>query len=75
MKNFNEPSEETKNRWHNDPENWVWGMFYYNPEDPRLFPPKKNKEFGWTTNFANPNSVTVMIILILVLLIFILFLR
>ena len=43
MKNFNEPSEETKNRWHNDPENWVWGMFYYNPQDPRLFPPKKLK--------------------------------
>jgi len=75
MRNFNEPSEETKNKWQNDPDNWIWGMFYYNPEDPRLFPPKKIKEFGWTTNFANPNSVLVMLILISVLLIFTLFAR
>ena len=68
----NNPSEETKNRWHNDPDNWVWGIFYYNPQDPRLFIPKKIKEFGWTTNFANPNSAIVMLILISVLLIFIL---
>ena len=68
----NEPSEETKNRWHNDPDNWIWGIFYYNPQDPRLFTPKKIKEFGWTANFANPNSVIVMLLLISVLLIFIL---
>ena len=67
---FNEPSEEQIKKWQNDPNNWVWGMFYYNPEDPRLFPPKKIKELGWTTNFANPNSVHIMIILIIVLLIF-----
>jgi len=73
MQNFNEPSEEEKNNWHNNPDNWIWGMFYYNPEDPRLFPPKKVKELGWTTNFANPNSVLAMLIVILVLLIFIFF--
>ncbi|WP_269237737.1 DUF5808 domain-containing protein [Flavobacterium flavigenum] len=70
MNNDYEPSEETKNRWHNDPDNWVWGIFYYNPEDPRLYLPKKIKEFGWTINFANPNSAIVMLILISVILIF-----
>ena len=70
MKDYNEPSEETKNQWENDPNNWIWGMFYYNPKDKRLFPPKRIKEFGWTTNFANPNSVFIMALLILILIVF-----
>ncbi|KAF2080217.1 DUF5808 domain-containing protein [Flavobacterium sharifuzzamanii] len=64
-----EPSEEEKNNWHNDPNNWVWGMFYYNPKDKRMFPLKKIKELGWTINFANPNSVFLCVVLILVLMI------
>jgi uncharacterized membrane protein len=71
--NYNDPSEETKNRWHNDPDNWVWGMFYYNPEDPRLFLPKKIKEFGWTINFANPNSVFMILLILLLIAITIFF--
>jgi uncharacterized membrane protein len=71
--NYNDPSEETKNRWHNDPDNWVWGMFYYNPEDPRLFLPKKIKEFGWTINFANPNSVFIILLILLLIAITIFF--
>jgi uncharacterized membrane protein len=64
-----EPTEEEKNNWHNDPNNWVWGLFYYNPKDKRMFPPKKIKELGWTINFANPNSVFLCVILILALMI------
>ncbi|QLC67277.1 hypothetical protein LPB248_13490 [Flavobacterium sp. LPB0248] len=64
-----EPSEEEKNNWHNDSNNWVWGMFYYNPKDKRMFPPKKIKELGWTINFANSNSVFLCVVLILVLMI------
>lgn len=67
--NYNEPSEEEKNNWQNDPKNWIWGIFYYNPKDKRLFPPKKIKEFGYTTNFANPNSVFALIFLLAVLII------
>ena len=26
---------------HNDPANWKWGMFFYNPKDKRLFPSKR----------------------------------
>ncbi|MBJ2124007.1 DUF5808 domain-containing protein [Flavobacterium sp. IB48] len=63
------PTEEEKNSWHNDPDNWVWGMFYYNPKDARMFPPKKIKGLGWTINFANPNSVFLCAVLILVLMI------
>lgn len=42
----NEPSEEEKTNWHQDPNNWIWGIFYFNHEDSRLFPPKKIKELG-----------------------------
>lgn len=68
--NFNDkPTEETHNEWNNDPNNWIWGIFYYNPKDNRLFPPKKIKGLGWTTNFANPNSVFLVLIIIAILLI------
>lgn len=57
--NANEPSEETKNNWHNDPKNWIWGILHYNPKDKRIFPPKRTKQLGLTINFANPNSVLI----------------
>ncbi|KFF04938.1 DUF5808 domain-containing protein [Flavobacterium reichenbachii] len=63
----NNPSEETKNRWHKDPNNWKWGIFYYNPEDYRIFPPKRIKQLGWTINFANPNSLFMIFVLIAVI--------
>ncbi|MFD1601170.1 DUF5808 domain-containing protein [Flavobacterium artemisiae] len=69
MKDNNEPSEETKERWNQDPDNWIWGIFYYNPEDTRLLPPKRIKELGWTVNFANPNSVFLVFVFIGILLI------
>ena len=49
---------------HYDPSNWKWGIFYYNKEDKRIFPPKKYG-FGWTTNFANPSSIAVFIVLLI----------
>lgn len=68
--NYNDnPSEETQNEWNNDPNNWIWGIFYYNRKDKRLLPPKRIKQMGWTINFANPNSVFLAVIIIAVLLI------
>lgn len=68
--NFNnDPSEETKNEWSNNPKNLIWGIFYYNPKDTRLFPPKKIKKLGWTINFANPNSVFLVLVVIAAILI------
>ncbi len=54
------PSEETKEQWHNNPDNWKFGMFYFNKEDKRLLPPKRVKSMGWTVNFANPLSILFM---------------
>jgi len=47
-----------------DPANWIWGIFYFNPKDKRIFPPKKDKYAGWTVNFANPVSIGAMIALL-----------
>ena len=68
MKN---PTEEQLEQWHKDPNNWKLGLFYYNPEDERLFPPKRAKWAGWTVNFANPKSIAAFLILVGVLLTFV----
>lgn len=56
--------EEEKNRF------WKWGIFYYNPDDKRLFPPKRIPWMGWTVNFANPLSILAMLFLIASLFLF-----
>jgi uncharacterized membrane protein len=55
------PNQEMYNAWHDDPANWKAGIFYYNPLDKRLFPPKRIEAGGWTVNFANPFSVIVLL--------------
>lgn len=70
MERNEKPSEETLEQWHKDPNNWRLGIFYFNKQDKRIFPPKKIKAFGWTVNFANPLSIlTILGITIVVLLI------
>lgn len=61
MEDPENPSPETQERWRKDPDNWIWGLFYYNKEDKRIFPPKKIAWMGFTTNFANTKSVLSMI--------------
>jgi uncharacterized membrane protein len=67
MENNNYPSKETLEKWHKDPNNWIWGMFYYNKEDTRILPPKRIKWMGFTVNFANPKSVLLFLIPIAIL--------
>ena len=55
---------EQEEQWRKDPNNYVWGLFYYNREDKRLMPPKYYKEMGWTVNFAYPKSILAMVALI-----------
>ncbi|KVV15901.1 DUF5808 domain-containing protein [Flavobacterium sp. TAB 87] len=61
------PTPQDYENWTNDPDNWVWGLFYFNPKDDRIFPPKKIKWMGWTTNFANPHSVFAIIAILIIL--------
>ena len=48
-------------RMRNDPENYKWGIFYFNTKDPRIVLPKRNRLFGWTVNFASPYSYLIII--------------
>ncbi len=57
MDNDNKPTKETLDAWHDDPSNWKLGIFYFNKDDKRIFPPKRMKYTGWTVNFANPYSI------------------
>lgn len=50
--------------WRENPKNWVWGMFYFNREDKRIFPPKRIQWMGWTINFAHPKSVAVFLMML-----------
>ncbi|WP_226063256.1 DUF5808 domain-containing protein [Kaistella polysaccharea] len=59
--NYN--TEDVNNRHH-----WVLGLFYFNKDDQRLFPPKRFKYLGWTINFANPYSIFAYLILIVAVL-------
>lgn len=61
MEDQDNPSQETQEKWSKDPDNWIWGIFYYNKKDKRIFPPKKITWMGNTINFANPKSVLFMI--------------
>lgn len=38
---------------HQDPDNWKFGIFYFNKADHRIFPPKRITQLGWTLNFAH----------------------
>lgn len=50
------PDKETLEKWHKDPNNWKFGLFYYNLEDKRIIVDKKNPNYGSTLNFAQPKS-------------------
>jgi uncharacterized membrane protein len=48
---------------HNNPEFWKLGIFYFNPQDPRLVIPKRIPAFGLTVNFAHPLAIILVIAL------------
>jgi uncharacterized membrane protein len=56
-----DPDKETSEKWRKDPNNWIWGIIYYNKEDKRLFVSKKIEWMGTTLNFANPKWILYMI--------------
>lgn len=68
MKDTNEkPDKKTIDTWYNDPANWKYDLFYYNPKDKRIFPLKRYG-IGWTVNFANRNSIIAFIVFVLLVL-------
>ena len=43
-------------RMRNNPNNYKWGIFYFNSQDPRTIVSKRNPGMGFTLNFASPYS-------------------
>lgn len=58
-----------------DDEHWIYGVFYYNKNDRRLFPPKRIKYLGFTVNFANPYSIFAFLLIFAAILVIYYFLQ
>ncbi len=43
-----------------NPDNYKWGLFYFNRSDSRIFVPKMISRTGWTLNFARPESYIII---------------
>ena len=48
-----------RTRIQNESDYWVWGIFYFNPDDSRIIVPKRIEWLGWTLNYAQPISVII----------------
>ena len=47
-----------------NPDNYKFDIFYYNPKDKRIIVPKQNRLRGWTLNFGNLYSYLLLAIII-----------
>jgi uncharacterized membrane protein len=47
-----------------NPENYKWGIFYFNKTDSRTIVPKRTRALGWTFNFARWGSYAFTAIII-----------
>jgi uncharacterized membrane protein len=48
-----------------NPNNWN-GIFYHNPQDPRVLVPKIKPSMGWTFNWASPYSYISFVCIVLI---------
>lgn len=55
------------------PDHWKMGLFYYNKDDKRIFPPKRIPGLGWTINFANPYSILAFLLVLSPIILFALY--
>ena len=65
-----ENNQEKFENWYKDPGNWKFGIFYFNKNDKRIFPPKRYGYFGCTINFLNLKSlllnISVVVLIVLI---------
>jgi uncharacterized membrane protein len=63
-------TKKWRNKISSERESWYLGIFYFNPEDSRIFLPKRTG-LGFTLNFARPASIVLFfgILLLLILII------
>ena len=70
---YNNHKMTDQNFDHKESKYWKWGLFYYNKQDKRIFPPKRQEWMGWTVNFANPKSILAFLIFFVLILSFVYF--
>jgi uncharacterized membrane protein len=58
---------EWKNTIQDTPNNWRWGIIYFNPNDQRVIVPKRVHVLGWTLNMAQPASLIFLSTLLLII--------
>lgn len=46
------------------PENWIWGVIYFNKRDHRFLVAKRNPMMGWTFNFAHPIAFVILVLIL-----------
>lgn len=51
-----------------NPENYKFNIFYYNPKDKRIIVPKQDRYRGWTVNFGNFYTYLIIVTVFLVIL-------
>jgi len=51
-----------------NPENYKFNIFYYNPKDKRIIVPKQNRYRGWTVNFGNFYTYLIIVTVFLAIL-------
>ncbi len=59
-----------ENNFHNDPQNWKLGIFYFNPKDKRVLVLKRMPGLGVTFNFGNPFTVIAILLTVILIGIF-----
>ncbi|MCR1951347.1 DUF5808 domain-containing protein [Clostridium sp. DSM 100503] len=64
-----EEENEGDDLYKNDDDKWIWGMFYYNKNDPAWMV-EKRVGIGYTINFANKKATILLILLILLIILF-----
>ncbi|MFC5284529.1 DUF5808 domain-containing protein [Pedobacter alpinus] len=49
------------------PHNFIWGIFYFNTKNEKLWVRKARPGLGWTLNFANPLAYIFVFIFFLII--------
>ena len=70
-----ENNKETFENWYKDPSNWKFGIFYFNKNDKRIFPPKRYGYFGCTINFLNLKSILINVSVVIFIVLIAIYLK
>lgn len=57
-----------------NPDNYKFHVFYYNPKDKRVIVPKQDRNRGWTLNFGNLFTYLILVVVFLAIVFYNMFL-